>query len=167
MYGGLIHIIELHSMNVHDLIRRDHEELRDSYAQFETAEGEAKEEVGTKLLTDLTVHAIVEEELYYPEFDNAGEGERADEYRAEHAAVKAQVARLSTLGVDDPEYGPSMKALMESVEPHMEEEETTGFPAAEAYLSEADLERIGTKMEERKGELEESTIKRLWATLTS
>lgn len=154
-------------MNAHDLIRRDHEELRDSYAQFETASGEAQEEIGTKILTDLTVHALIEEELYYPELDNAGEGDRADEYRAEHAAAKALVAKLSTMGVEDVEYVPTMKALMEAVENHMEEEETMGLPAAETFLSEADLERIGTKMEERKGELEESTIKRLWAAFTS
>jgi hemerythrin superfamily protein len=154
-------------MNAHDLIRRDHDKVRDSYAAFESATGEEQTDIGTRILTDLTVHTVAEEEIYYPALDSAGEKDLAEEYRAEHAAAKALISKLSTMDASDPEYLPTMKALMEAVEDHMEEEESEGFPAVEAILAESDLERIGTEMEQREGELEESAIKRLWAAITS
>lgn len=152
-------------MNAHELIREDHEEVRDLYSQFEAAAGEEREELGRQILTALTVHTAVEEELYYPAFAAAGEQDTATEYEAEHAEAKALINELVRMDAADEEYAPTMKALMEAVESHMDEEESEGMPLAETFLSEEDLALLGAKMEARKQELEESTIKRLWASI--
>lgn len=153
-------------MNAHELIREDHEEVRDLYDRFEEATGEEQTELGRQLLTALTVHTAVEEELYYPAFEAAGEKDTVTEYAAEHAEAKVLITKLVPLDANDEEYAPTMKALMEAVESHMDEEEREGMPLAETFLSEDDLMALGAKMQARKQELEESTIKRLWAAIT-
>lgn len=154
-------------MNATDLIRQDHQAARELYERFEAAMSEERTDIGTELLKELTVHAIIEEEIFYPALENAGEKPIIDEYRAEHAAMKSEIARLSRFDAADEEYGPSMKALMDTVNHHIEEEESGGLPAAETVLSEGELEVLGQQMEARKGELEDSTIKRLWAAAMS
>lgn len=153
-------------MNAHDFLKQQHREVENLYTEFEVASEDAKTDIGKEILTNLTVHAEIEEELYYPEFEAVGETELADEYRAEHAAVKAQVARLAMKDAEDEEYAPSMKALIESVLMHVKEEEEEGFPMAENLIGAERLEELGPQLEARSKELKESTIKRLWATMT-
>ena len=153
-------------MNAHDLIKQDHEEARALYREFEGAQGEEQTNLGKELVTLLTVHASVEEELYYPEFEKAGEKDTFNEFEAEHAEAKTLITKLVRMDASDEEYAPTMKALMEAVEHHAQEEETEGMPLAETFLSEEDLSILGAKMAARKEELEESTLKRLWAAIT-
>lgn len=153
-------------MNAHEFLKQQHREVENLYTEFEVAAEDAKTEIGKEILTNLTVHAEIEEELYYPELEAAGETELADEYRAEHAAVKAQVARLAMMDAEDEEYAPSMKALMEAVLMHVKEEEEEGFPMVEQLVGAERLAELGPQLEARATELKESTIKRLWASLT-
>lgn len=153
-------------MNAHDFLKTQHREVEELYTAFESAGENEKEAIGKQILTALTVHAEIEEELYYPELEAVGETELADEYRAEHAAVKAQILRLATKDADDEEYAPSMKALMESVLMHVQEEEEEGFPMVEQLVGMERLQELGPQLEARATALEESTIKRLWAAIT-
>jgi hemerythrin superfamily protein len=153
-------------MNAHDFLTTQHREVENLYTQFESASEDAKTELGKQILTALTVHAEIEEELYYPELEAVGETELADEYRAEHAAVKAQILRLATMDADDEEYTPSMKALMEAVLMHVQEEESEGFPMVEQLVGVERLQELGPQLEARATTLEESALKRLWASIT-
>lgn len=145
---------------------QDHRELEDAYTDFVAAEGEEREELAKQILTDLTVHAIVEEEFYYPLLEEAGEKALADEARAEHEGVKVYIAKLSMMDVDSEEYAPAMKAMMESVLHHVAEEESTAMPRMEEIIGTERLEEMVPEMEARKEELRESTMKRLFAAIT-
>jgi hypothetical protein len=153
-------------MNAHDFLKQQHREVEQLYDAYQSAADESKHEIGKHILTSLTVHADIEEEIYYPEIEQAGDKQLMDEYRAEHAALKLHITRLSLLNPADEEYEATMTALMEAVTQHVEEEEDEGMPEAETLLSVEKLEDIGTRLEERSQELEESTIKRMWASIT-
>jgi len=152
-------------MNANDLLMQDHRELEETYTDFVAAEGEEREDLAKKILTDLTVHAAIEEEFYYPELEAAGEKALADEYKAEHQGAKVFIAKLSLMSIDNDEYAPNMKALMETVTQHVAEEESTAMPRMEEIIDTERLEAMVPEMEERKRELQESTIKRLFAAL--
>jgi hemerythrin superfamily protein len=153
-------------MNANDLLMQDHRELEDAYTDFVGAEGRERDELAKQILTDLTVHAVIEEEFYYPALEEAGEKALADEYRAEHAGVKVYIGKLSMMDVQSDEYEPTMKAMMESVMHHVAEEESTALPRMESIIGTERLEEMVPAMEERKAELRESTLKRLFAAIT-
>lgn len=153
-------------MNANELLTEQHREIERLYTEFETVTGERKKELCKQLLRDLTVHAEIEEELYYPELEKAGHKELADEYRAEHAAMKTNIAKLSIMKMDDERLMPTMKAMMEEVMHHAKEEEEEAMPKMEEAVSEGALTELGPKLEARAKELKESTAKRLWAAIT-
>lgn len=153
-------------MNANDLLKKQHREVEKKYKQFLKAAPSERSEIGKDILTDLTAHAETEEEFYYPALESAGEDNVAAEYRAEHAAMKVHIARLTMMDAEDRGYAPTMKALMESVIMHAQEEETEGMPRTERLLGREKLEALGPKMENRFMELKGSALKRLLAAIT-
>lgn len=153
-------------MNANELLTRQHREVEQKYERFTGAAGKTRENLAKDILTDLTAHAEIEEEFYYPALEEAGEDSMAAEYKAEHVAMKTNIAKLSMMSLDSDEYEPTMKALMESVLMHAQEEESEGMPEAAVVLGEEKLQELGPKMERRFAELKESTLKRLWASIT-
>jgi hemerythrin superfamily protein len=153
-------------MNANEILTQQHRDVERLYTEFETASGNEKKELCRQILRDLTVHAEIEEEFYYPELEKAGHKELADEYRAEHTAMKTQIAKLSTMKMEDDALEPTMKAMMESVLHHAKEEEEGAMPKMEEAVSEGTLTELGPKLEARTRELRESTAKRLWAAIT-
>lgn len=152
-------------MNANDLLIQDHREVEDAYTDFVATLGEEREEHAKHILRDLTVHAAVEEEFYYPELERVGEKALTDEFRAEHQSVKVYIAKLALMRVDEEEYAPTMKAMMESVMHHVAEEETVAMPRMEELIGTERLEAMVPEIEARKEELKESTMKRLFAAL--
>jgi hemerythrin superfamily protein len=153
-------------MNANDLLKAQHRDVEQKYTQFKTATGAEREHLGKEILTDLTAHAEIEEEFYYPALADAGDTAAVDEYKAEHAEMKTLITKLTMMGAEDDAYVPTMKALMESVIHHAKEEEAEGMPEAAKRLGNAKLEALGPKMKERFQELKQSTLKRLWASIT-
>lgn len=153
-------------MNANELLKKQHREVEQKYQRFLQAAGTEREEIGRDILTDLTAHAEIEEELYYPALEVAGERSVADEFRAEHAAARTLIAKLSMMDTEDAAYEPTMRALMEAVMAHSREEESDGMPQAARMLGRGKLDALGPKMEARFRELKESTLKRLWAAIT-
>lgn len=151
--------------NAHDLLREDHRSAEAHYDAFLATSGTEREEHSDKLLEELTVHAALEEELYYPLLEEAGEKDLAEEFKAEHGAVKTQIARLKLMDADSDEFEPALKALMEDVMHHVEEEESEAFPMVEKLIGMDKLEEIVPQMLERKEALHGSALKRIIATL--
>ena len=153
-------------MNAHDLIKKQHQEVADAYAAFKTAtDDDRKEDLAKKILTDLTVHAAVEEEIYYPALEAAGEEEMVEDFKDDHNQAKIQIAALTVMDEDWKGYDERMAKLMDAIMAHVAVEESDEMPRAEEILGEAKLEELGTKMEERSRELQESTLQRLWAAV--
>ena len=141
------------------LLKADHDEVEELFAQYEKQKkksGDHKPELIEKICTALTVHAQIEEEIFYPAARNALEEdgeELLDEAEVEHASIKSLVEQLEAMGWDDELCDAKVKVLSEYVKHHVKEEEGEMF--AKIKKTDLDLEALGTELAERKSELME------------
>lgn len=141
-----------------ELLKQDHDEAEKLFDQYEDAKDEdnveLKVQIATAVCRALAVHAMVEEELFYPALREADDmaAELLDEALVEHASVKQLVAVIEAGAPDDPLYDATVRVLGEYVKHHVKEEEGEIFPVArKAGL---DLEALGAAIRARKAELE-------------
>src|SRR5437868_14278350 len=144
------------AMDAIDLLKKDHETVEDLFDQFEDAkESQNDEEMGTlvsSICNALTVHAQIEEELFYPAMRKLPEAsDMVDEAAVEHQSIKDLVTQLEAMRPGDDLFEAKVKVLSEYVKHHVKEEEGEIFP--EAKDSDVDLEALGHKLAERKNEL--------------
>ena len=148
------------SVNALELLKRDHQQVDKLFKQFEDikegAEDSAKEELVRQICDALTVHAAIEEAIFYPAARQALPQEQGqdllDEAAVEHQTLKDIIGRLEMAPTSDPLYDAGVKVLSEYVKHHVREEETELFPKVRA--SDMDLQAIGNQLEERKQQLE-------------
>ena len=139
-----------------DLLKKDHETVEDLFDQFEDAkENESEEDMATlvaSLCSALTVHAQIEEELFYPAIRKLPEAaEMVDEAAVEHQMIKDLVSQLEAMRPGDDLFEAKVKVLSEYVKHHVKEEEGEIFP--EARDSDIDFEALGKKLAARQAEL--------------
>lgn len=140
-----------------ELLEKDHRTVDALFKRYERLgekEGE-KREVLDQICRELTVHAAIEEEIFYPEARDAiGERdeELLDEATVEHASLKALVSQLENGGGGDDLVDARVKVLSEYVKHHVKEEEDELFPKLRKAKS-LDLEALGQRLLERKTEL--------------
>jgi len=145
--------------NAIELLKRDHDDVDTLFSQYEdskeTNDDDAKEMLVTQICDALTVHAQVEEEIFYPAARRALDGDEGkdllDEAAVEHQTLKDLIARLEAAPTDDPLYDAGVKVLSEYVKHHVKEEENELFPKVKS--SQMDLEAVGRQMADRKAEL--------------
>jgi hemerythrin-like domain-containing protein len=148
-------------MNVIDLLKKDHENVSALFKAYEDAPkegGETKASLARQIRQELTVHAMVEEELFYPRVESkANKDDEAEtlvkEAHEEHHVVKALLAELLAMTPDDEPFDAKLTVLKEVVEHHVEEEEGELMPKAKKLLSTEELEEMGAQAERRKEEL--------------
>lgn len=120
------------------LLEQDHREAEAFFDQFETDEAH-RMELARRICLALTVHAAIEEEIFYPAARQAGLGELLDEAEVEHAAAKQLIAEIDDAGKKDRLFPAKVKVLGEYVKHHIQEEEGKIFP----LLQERELDLIG------------------------
>lgn len=158
------------STNAIDLLKRDHREVEELFDQYEKAKDDAdkvaKKELAARICAALTVHAQIEEEIFYPAMRRRGKDARelVDEAAVEHQSVKDIIGRLKRAPPDDPLYDAGIKVLSEYVKHHVKEEENELFPDAKS--ADVDLDALGLTMAKRKQELENSRSASLTANRT-
>jgi hemerythrin superfamily protein len=136
------------------LLKADHREVEELFAKAEKEipGSTAKQDVVARICQALTVHAQIEEEIAYPAFRQAGAASSVmDEAAIEHKSVKDVVEELQGMSAADDKYDARVKVLSEYVKHHVKEEETEMFQEVEA--TDADVEKIGEQLIERKREL--------------
>ncbi|MES2957133.1 MAG: hemerythrin domain-containing protein [Pseudomonadota bacterium] len=141
------------------LLTNDHKEVKALFKEYDQlckadAEDEEKHAVATQICQMLTVHATVEEEIFYPAARAVlGEDDSLiDEADVEHATVKDLIAQLEASHPgDDVLYDAKVKVLGEYVDHHVKEEEGEIFPKAKK--GKLDTVAIGAEMAARKDEL--------------
>ncbi|HEU5134789.1 MAG TPA: hemerythrin domain-containing protein [Steroidobacteraceae bacterium] len=138
------------------LLKADHRQVEAWFKQFEkTRSDQRKLDLATRICNALTVHATVEEEIFYPAFLEATEDkELHHEAEIEHDGAKRLIADIEASGPDDDYYDAKVKVLSEMIKHHVKEEEQPGGMFAEARKSGMDLDALGAEMGERKRELE-------------
>ena len=148
------------SPNALELLRHDHQEVDNLFKQYEEikegAEDSAKEELVAQICDALSVHAEIEEAIFYPAARRALPQEQGqdllNEAAVEHQTLKDIIGRLEAAPTSDPLYDAGVKVLSEYTKHHVREEETELFPKVRS--SDMDLQAIGQQLAERKQQLE-------------
>ena len=136
--------------DVIELLETDHREVEDLFAKAESTSGAAKQQVVTKIASELTLHAEVEEQIVYPAMREAGLNEIVDEAEQEHSKVKELVAQLESLDGTTDAVDAVLAELKADVQHHVEEEESEGFPKFREAVDAATLDQLGAQVEEAK-----------------
>ena len=106
----------------------------------------------SRICMELTVHAQIEEEIFYPAVKQAlNDHEIVPEAMVEQATMKDLIAQIEGIEPDGEMYDAKVKVLSEYVKHHVKEEHSEMFPKAKA--SDLDLVQLGAQMSARKEEL--------------
>ncbi|MDB5472041.1 MAG: hemerythrin [Caulobacter sp.] len=139
------------------LLKADHRKVEELFEKFENASGDgAKRRIAEQICLELKVHAMIEEEIFYPACEGAVEEDLLKEAYVEHDGAKLLINEIEAGGPDDEFYDAKVKVLSEEIEHHVEEEEKR----VEGMFSQArkaglDMDELGRRMFARKEELME------------
>ena len=146
-------------MDALTLLKDDHQKMRKLLDELEstTERGvKTREELFARIKGELTVHEIIEEEIFYPALkEHPKAKDIVLEGYEEHHVVDTVMAELEDLPVDDETWGAKAKVMKENVEHHMEEEEGEMFQNARQVFDTDELEELGSEMEQRKSQAQE------------
>ena len=138
-------------MNAFQLLKNDHKIVSGLFDQIESASGQAKTQLFARLKSELDVHALIEEKVFYPALENKKESREITlEAYEEHKVVKDLLAELANGSSADEEWDAKLKVLRENVDHHVEEEEGELFDKADDVLSDEEIDRLGEEMEAEK-----------------
>jgi hemerythrin superfamily protein len=141
-----------------ELLKNDHDEVDAMFKEYEDLKEEGrpaqKHELAQCICDALTVHATIEEEIFYPAVrrERGETGDLVDEARVEHQSLKDIIGRLEAAPPSDPLYDAGVKVLSEYVKHHVREEENELFPKVRKL--DIDLDALGARLMARKEELE-------------
>jgi hypothetical protein len=137
------------------LLKEDHRTVEDLFAQFEKASGEGrKQKLATNICLELSVHAKIEEEIFYPACEGKVEEDLLKEAYVEHDGAKLLIAEIIAGEPSDEFYDAKVTVLQEQIEHHVEEEEKRleGL-FAQARKAGLDMDALGEQLAARKAEL--------------
>ena len=139
------------------LLTNDHQEVKDLFEKYEDlaqadSDDEEKKNLAEEICTMLTVHATIEEEIFYPAARDAIDDESLlNEAEVEHQSAKDLIAQIQASDPSDALYDAQVKVLGEYVNHHVEEEEGELFPRVKE--ADLDLDELGAEMGARQEEL--------------
>ena len=141
-----------------ELLTQDHRNVDELFEDYESMKEDgddaAKEALVAQICDELTVHASIEEEIFYPAAREAVDDDDADmldEAEVEHEHIKLLVEELRTMTAGENLYDAKVKVLSEYVKHHVEEEEGEIFPTLRD--GDLDLDALGLQLSERKQQL--------------
>lgn len=136
-----------------NLLKADHEAVRHLFSEYEMTHSVTnKKALVAEICTALSVHAQIEEEIFYPAVKTALKDKRsASEAAVGHAGVKGLIAQLKGVEPDGAPYDAKVRALSEYVKRHIKEEQSEMFLQARA--SSLDMVDLGARMAARKEDL--------------
>jgi hemerythrin-like domain-containing protein len=141
-------------MDAIKLLKADHDKVKGLLNELEstTERGvKSRAELFSTIKGELTLHEIVEEEIFYPELKAHPKAEDIVlEGYQEHHVVDLLMGELEALDVSDETWGPKAIVMKENIEHHIEEEEGEMFPKARQVFDSAELDDLGQRMEARK-----------------
>lgn len=143
-----------HPLNAIALLTADHKKVAGLFNRFDKLmeqDGADDEKAGLvkQICNELTVHAQIEEELFYPSVRTAiDDDDLMDEADVEHAGAKELIAQLEAMQPGDELYDAKVVVLGEQIEHHVEEEEGEMFP--QVKKAKLDTRELGEQMLERK-----------------
>jgi Hemerythrin HHE cation binding domain len=138
------------------LLKDDHRAVEDLFAQFAKASGDGrKQKLATEICIELSIHAQIEEEIFYPACEGKVEEDLLKEAYVEHDGAKVLIAEIMAGEPDDEFYDAKVTVLQEQVEHHVEEEEKRldGL-FSQARKAGLDMDALGEQLAARKADLQ-------------
>ena len=137
------------------LLKADHAEVATMFEKFENGRMTAarKQKLADEICMALSVHAQIEEEIFYPaarEVLKKADMDLVDEAEVEHGSIKELVAAIEA-GKENDLFDAQIHVMGEWVKHHVKEEETEFFPKLKK--TKMDMAKIGARLAERKEEL--------------
>lgn len=137
------------------LLKADHRKVEDLFAKFEaaTAAGQ-KRKLAEQICTELKIHTILEEEIFYPACEGKVEEDLLAEAYVEHDAAKVLISQIEDSEPAAEFYDAKVKVLSEEIGHHIKEEEARIeglFP--QARKAGLDMDALGDQMAARKAQL--------------
>jgi hypothetical protein len=145
---------EKHAISI---LMKDHDAVKELFDRFEKSESAAeKEKIIAEALTELKIHAVIEEEIFYPAVRKHVGKDLMNEADEEHHVARVLVAELDRDGRGNDHRDAKFTVLAENVRHHIKEEENEMLPKAKAV--DMDFEALGQQMMERKKQLKQDGI---------
>ena len=137
------------------LLKADHRTVEELFDKFENASGkDRKQEIAEKICTELKIHSMIEEEIFYPALQGKIEQDLLDEAYVEHDGAKVLINDIMAGSAEEEFYDAKVKVLSEEIEHHVEEEEKPKEGMfAQAREADVDLVALRDQMAARKEEL--------------
>jgi len=136
------------------LLKADHDLVQGLFDKFDKAQTDKqKAALAEQICTELTIHAQIEEEIFYPAVRDAiDEDDLMDEANVEHASVKDLIAQIMESKPGEDQFDAKVTVLGEYVKHHVEEEQSEMFP--KVRKADLDLKELGSALSARKAELQ-------------
>ena len=139
------------------LLKADHRAVEELFEKFEKASGDGrKQSLAEEICLELSVHAQIEEEIFYPACEGKVEEDLLKESYVEHDGAKVLIAEIINGEPSDEFYDAKVKVLQEEIEHHVQEEEKRMEGLfAQARKADLDMDALGQELAARKQELTE------------
>ena len=140
------------------VLEKQHREVQALFRRYERlakaeAEADERQALAEQICQKLTLHATLEEEIFYPAAREAGvDSDLLDEATVEHASAKDLIGQLEAASPEDELYDAKVQVLGEYVNHHVQEEEGEMFK--KARRAKMDLEGLGERLQARTAELQ-------------
>lgn len=139
------------------ILLKDHDKVKDLFDRFEKAHSAAeREKLIAEAITELKIHAVIEEEIFYPAVRAHVGKNLMNEADEEHHVARVLIAELDASGRENDHRDAKFKVLAENVRHHIKEEENEVLPKAREV--QIDFEDLGQQLLDRKEELKEDGI---------
>jgi hemerythrin superfamily protein len=142
-----------------EMLTTDHKKVKALFKEFASLKDDdgnedEKATLVKQICDELTIHATIEEEIFYPAVRAAiDDSDLMDEALVEHAGAKNLIAELREMNPEDELFDAKVTVLGEQIDHHVKEEEGEMF--SEVKKAKVDTEELGAQLAERKQELAE------------
>ncbi len=142
------------STDILSLIEAEHRQVEKLFAEAEKVKGAKLVEQFNQIYIELILHARTEELIFYPALREYEETEQyVEEAEEEHEEISVILEEIKALKPTQPEFKEKMSELKETLEHHVEQEESEIFNAVRKCMSDRELTELGQEFQETKSKL--------------
>ena len=137
------------------MLKADHRTVEDLFEQFEATKSATKQaKLAKQICTELIIHTMIEEEIFYPALKGKIDDDMYDEAYVEHDGAKLLIGQILAGAPGEDFFEAKVTVLSEEIEHHVHEEEMPKDGMfAQARAADVDLDALGAQMAARKEEL--------------
>jgi hemerythrin-like domain-containing protein len=141
-----------------DMLRADHDRISRLFAQYQDSEDGLPSDASTlseQVIAELELHSRIEQEVFYPSVEAEADADTQDflmQSEEDHETLSRLISQLRALPAGAPDHHGIFVQLIETMQEHIEQEESMLFPVAEELLGDS-LVELGDEMRRLKEEL--------------